>query len=110
MDKSSVSRCFKSMQANGYITLGLDVYDGRVRLATITKTGRQVHDGILGIALERERALLDVLSEAERRTLTSLLKSLHENLPAVEAATEAYVTRQFPRARRRSRKEDEHNE
>ena len=67
-----------------------------------------MHDGILGIALERERAFLEVLSEAERETLIGLLKRLHENLPAVETATEAYVTRRFPKARRRAApKEDD---
>ena len=102
MDKASVSRCFKGMQSKGYITLGLDADDGRVRIATLTKKGRQVHDGILGIALERERAFLAVLDERERETLIGLLKRLHENLPAVETATEAYVTRRFPKAKRRA--------
>lgn len=106
MDKASVSRCFKGMQAKGYITLGLDADDGRVRIATLTKKGRQVHDGILGIALERERALLEVLNDREHETLISLLKRLHENLPAVETATEAYVTKRFPKARRRTAAKD----
>jgi len=102
MDKASVSRCFKGMQARGYITLSLDADDGRVRIATLTKKGRQMHDNILGVALERERALLAVLDDAERDTLIGLLKRLHENLPAVETATEAYVTKRFPKARRRA--------
>jgi DNA-binding MarR family transcriptional regulator len=102
MDKASVSRCFKGMQAKGYITLSLDAEDGRVRIATLTKKGRQVHDGILGIALERERAFLDVLTVPERETLIGLLQRLHENLPAVEAATEAYVNRRFAKARRKA--------
>lgn len=110
MDKASVSRCFKSMQARGYITLSLDADDGRVRIATLTKKGRQVHDGILGIALERERAFLDVLDETERKTLIGLLKRLHENLPAVEAVTEAYVTRWYPKAKRRVAGAEDENE
>jgi len=40
MDKASVSRCFKSMQAKGLITIGLDSDDG-VRIATLTRKGRQ---------------------------------------------------------------------
>jgi DNA-binding MarR family transcriptional regulator len=104
MDKGSVSRCFKSMQAKGLITLRLDAGDGRLRIATLTKKGRALHDQIMGIALERERAFLSVLSEAERETLIKLLKRLHENLPAVEVATEHYVAQRFPKApvRRRS--------
>lgn len=103
MDKGSVSRCFKSMQAKGLITLGLDAGDGRVRIATLTKQGRKLHDQILGIALERERALLSVLNAQERDTLIALLTRLHENLPEVDAATERYVAARFPKAAARSR-------
>ena len=101
MDKASVSRCFKSMQAKGLITMGLDAGDGRLRIATVTAKGRALHNEILGIALERERALLAVLDESERDTLIGLLKRLHENLPAVETATARYVSNRFPEAARR---------
>ncbi|CAN5469677.1 MarR family transcriptional regulator [soil metagenome] len=103
MDKGSVSRCFKSMQAKGLITLGLDAGDGRVRIATLTKQGRKLHDQMLGIAMERERALLAVLNPAERDTLIALLSRLHENLPEVDAATERYVAKNFPKAASRQR-------
>jgi DNA-binding MarR family transcriptional regulator len=103
MDKASVSRCFKGMQARGLITLGLDADDGRLRIATLTAKGRRLHDQILGIALERERAFLEVLSGPERETLIGLLRRLHENLPAVEAATTRYVAQNFPQAARRRR-------
>lgn len=91
MDKGTVSRCFKSMQAAGLISLALDEADGRLRLAALTRKGRDLHDQIIGVALERERALLSVLSEAEHDQLIRLLKRLHENLPAVEAATSRYL-------------------
>jgi len=97
MDKASVSRCFKSMQARGLIRMGLDADDGRVRIATLTSRGRALHDQIRELALERERALLSILSVSERDTLIGLLKRLHENLPGVENATEDYVTRHYPR-------------
>jgi len=95
MDKASVSRCFKNMQERGLITLSLEASDGRLRIATLTPKGRALHDEIRGIALERERALLAVLSEAERESLLSLLKRLHENLPEVELATQRYVEGRF---------------
>jgi DNA-binding MarR family transcriptional regulator len=104
MDKGSVSRCFKGMQAKGLITMRLDAGDGRLRIATLTKKGRALHDQIMGIALERERAFLAVLSSAEQETLIGLLKRLHENLPAVEVATEAYVVQRFPKAAARRRR------
>ncbi|OYU97986.1 MAG: MarR family transcriptional regulator, partial [Burkholderiales bacterium PBB5] len=93
MDKASVSRCFKGMLARGLITMALDADDGRLRLAELTPEGRALHDRILGVALAREAAFLSVLSPAEQATLIGLLRRLHENLPAVEAATTAYVQR-----------------
>lgn len=112
MDKASVSRCFKGMQSRGLITMGLDADDGRLRIATLTPQGRALHDQILGMALERERALLSVLSAAEQETLIGLLKRLHENLPAVEAATARYVAQRFPEAaaRRRTRTMENNDE
>lgn len=111
MDKASVSRCFKSMHKRGLVTIGLDADDGRLRIATLTPQGRELHDQILGIALERERAFLSVLNAQETETLIALLKRLHENLPAVETATARYVAKRFPAAaRRRVRDEEDGNE
>jgi DNA-binding MarR family transcriptional regulator len=103
MDKASVSRAFKSMQARGLITIGLDARDGRLRMASMTSKGRQLHDQILAIALERERAFLSVLDQDETETLILLLRRLHENLPAVEEATAKWMAQRFPapKARRR---------
>ena len=103
MDKASVSRCFKSMQADGLITLKLDAADGRIRIATLTRKGRALHDRIIGIALERERAFLSVLTGAEQETLITLLKRLHANLPEVETATARFVAEQFPKVAQRNR-------
>jgi DNA-binding MarR family transcriptional regulator len=86
MDKASVSRCFKSMQARGLIRTELDAADGRVRRAVLTAQGRALHDRIRDVALERERVFLSVLDAGEVDTLIALLRRLHENLPAVEAA------------------------
>lgn len=111
MDKGSVSRCFKSMQADGLVSISLDADDGRLRIATLTKKGRELHDQILGVALERERAFLSVLKPAEVETLIGLLRRLHENLPEVEAATARYVARRFPAAKnKRPARRDEENQ
>ena len=111
MDKASVSRCFKGMQAKKLITLGLDASDGRMRIATLTSKGRKLHDQILGVALEREKVLLSVLDVREQEVLISLLRRLHENLPTVETATQHYVEKSFPGvARRRSAPESEADE
>jgi DNA-binding MarR family transcriptional regulator len=92
MDKASVSRCFKSMQKDALIRIGLDESDGRARIAVLTTKGRAVHDRIRGVALERERALLEVLTKDEAVTLLNLLQRVHENLPAVETATEQFIS------------------
>ncbi|SEB22422.1 MarR family winged helix-turn-helix transcriptional regulator [Variovorax sp. YR216] len=105
MDKASMSRCFKTMQARGFIELALDPLDGRARIATLTPAGRAVHDQIRDIAMERERVFMSVLTVAERRTFLDLLRRLHENLPAVEAATREHLGRHHPHAlQRRSAK------
>lgn len=98
MDKASVSRAFKSMQTRGLITISLDPQDGRLRVATITAQGRSLHDRILGLALEREKAFLSVLNPNECDTLIGLLQKLHENLPAVEVATRSYLAEHKPSA------------
>lgn len=104
MDKASVSRTFKSMQERGLITMGLDEQDGRLRVATITSAGRQIHDQLLGIALDRDRALMSALTPDERVQLLSLLRRLHDNLPAVEAATAKYLALHYPHVAVRRRK------
>ncbi|WP_310609601.1 MarR family winged helix-turn-helix transcriptional regulator [Limnohabitans sp.] len=101
MDKGSVSRCFKSMQESGLIRTQLDPNDGRARIAILTAKGRALHDQIRGVALERERAFLSVLEPREVDTLLGLLHRLHENLPAVETSTQAYVSRNFPKTAKR---------
>lgn len=101
MDKGSVSRCFKSMQEDGLIRTKLDPNDGRARIAVLTAKGRALHDQIRGVALERERAFLSVLNPSEVEVLLGLLHRLHENLPAVETSTQAYVSSNFPAATKR---------
>ena len=91
MDKGSVSRCFKSMYEKGLITFSSDPRDGRVRYATLTPAGREKHDQIQGVALERQRALLSCITPGEAEILIKLLHRLHGNLPEVEKATRAYV-------------------
>lgn len=104
MDKASVSRAFKRMQERGLITIRLDPGDGRLRVASITPAGRALHDKIIGIALERDRALMSVLSPEERKVLLDFLHRLNDNLPGVELATERYLALHYPHAARRSRK------
>jgi len=93
MDKAAVSRCFKTMHDQGYISFTLDAQDGRLRLAKLTAKGRALHDQVLQVALARERAFLSVLSASEVDTLIGLLRRLHDNLPHVDSATAEYLSR-----------------
>jgi DNA-binding MarR family transcriptional regulator len=95
MDKASVSRCFKRMQMEGIITISADQIDRRAKLAHLTPKGRRLHDEIIGLALERERAFLSVLEPEERDVLIGLLNRLHDNLPMVEQKTARYVARRW---------------
>jgi DNA-binding MarR family transcriptional regulator len=110
LDKASVSRCFKSMQERGLIRMELDPNDGRARVAVLEPEGRALHDEIREVALERERVFLSVLNPPEVTTLLSLLRRLHENLPAVETATRNYIERKYPEAAARSRRREEDEE
>lgn len=106
MDKGSVSRCFKGMQERGLITTELDKTDGRLRIAVLTPAGRALHDQIMGMALERERAFLSVLNPGEVDLLLNMLRRLHENLPAVESATQDYARKHFPHPATQRRADD----
>lgn len=94
MDKASVSRTFKSMHEKGLIVFRHDTQDGRLRHATLTAEGRALHDRILRFALAREQSLLSVLSNDEVTVLIDLLQRIHANLPAVEAASDAFMVRE----------------
>ena len=94
MDKASVSRCFKSMSAQGLIEFEADALDGRLRHASFTPRGRALHDRIRRFALLREQVLHAVLTPDETRTLLDLLARLHANLGAVEAASDAFMAQE----------------
>ena len=94
MDKASVSRCFKSMAAQGLIAIEADAADGRLRHARFTPRGRALHDRIRHFALLREQVFHAVLTADETRTLLDLLARLHANLGAVEAASDAFMAQE----------------
>ncbi|MBT2321912.1 winged helix-turn-helix transcriptional regulator [Variovorax paradoxus] len=109
MDKSSVSRCFKTMQARGLISTELDIADGRVRKAVLTPKGRHLHSQMVGMALDRERAFLSVLKEHEVDVLLGLLQRLHANLPTVELSTQSYLQTRLLKVTAGRQPKDEEN-
>lgn len=94
MDKASVSRTFKTMHEKGLLEFRHDTRDGRLRHATLTPAGRELHDRILRFALAREQVLLSGLSEDEVTVLLDLLQRIHANLPAVETASDAFMAQE----------------
>ncbi|MCY1384032.1 hypothetical protein D9M69_722250 [compost metagenome] len=88
------------MQESGFIRIALDPRDGRARIAVLTAKGRALHDEIREVALERERAFLEVLSDDESETLLNLLRRLHENLPAVETATQRFIEQKYAKPKK----------
>ena len=99
MDKSCVSRCFKSMLEKGLIEFSVEHRLGRSRLAVLTEKGRDLHDQVRDVAMERERAFLEVLSKTEIDSLLRMFRKLHEHLPAVELATQKFVVQRFSKRR-----------
>lgn len=91
MDKASVSRTFKSMYEGGLVEFSHDTQDGRLRYATLTPLGRDLHDRIMRFALAREAALLSALEPHEVPVLLDMLRRIHANLPAVEKASDEFV-------------------
>ena len=83
LDKGPVSRSLAFMERRGLVTIRADEADTRRRLATLTPAGRDLHDRIIVVALERERRLLSCLTPEQRTTLVEVLNLLHDNLGAV---------------------------
>ena len=91
LDKAAVSRCFKYLHKEELITFSSSDKDGRLRLATITPKGLDLHNKIIELAKVRQEAFLSPLTKKERETLNKLLWRLHDNLPNVELTTNKYI-------------------
>ncbi|EGY01797.1 MarR family transcriptional regulator [Nitrospirillum viridazoti Y2] len=83
MDKAAVSRSYALMEDRGLIQFR--PAEPRGREAALTVAGRDLHDRILVMALERERRLLADFSPREVDTLINLLGRLQARIPHVNA-------------------------
>lgn len=77
LDKSAVSRSLQALEAAGHVSSQVDPQDARRNAVSLTASGRELHDRVLKVALERERRLLGDLSPEEVDTLIELLGRLH---------------------------------
>ncbi len=83
LDKAAVSRSFGMLAERGLLHSrpnGLR----KVEYAT-TADGQRVYQQVLRVALERERALLQGFTAAEKAALVGYMHRLLDNLPAVDA-------------------------
>lgn len=85
LDKGAVSRSVRSLQDLDLIDITPDRRDQRKQLIALTSKGVALHNRIVDLAVAREQALLEGLSEAERETLLRLLVHLQGRIRAVNA-------------------------
>jgi DNA-binding MarR family transcriptional regulator len=90
LDKAAASRSVRSLQDLGLIDIAPDHQDQRKQLIALTSKGVALHDRIVQLAVAREQALLEGLSEAERKTLLRLLIHLQKRLRATNAVGMAH--------------------
>ena len=67
------------LESRGLIDRRRDPEDGRVRRVRLTDRGRDRVDAAVADLLDRERRLLEALSEPDRNTLAGLLRSVLVN-------------------------------
>ncbi|NIE72920.1 winged helix-turn-helix transcriptional regulator [Pantoea sp. Ap-967] len=80
LDKSAISRSLQALETGGYVSSQVDKSDARRYAVSLTTAGKQLHEKVLKVALERERRLLSDLSPAEIDLLINLLGRLHSKV------------------------------
>lgn len=80
-DTAAVSRSVKLLQEAGFISAVRDHSHPRRQLLSLTEAGIELYEQMEKIAIAREEYLLDVLTEAEREMLISILQRLLARVP-----------------------------
>jgi DNA-binding MarR family transcriptional regulator len=86
--KAGVSRAVIVLERKGLIRRRTDKLDNRRRLLFMTDAGRDVYQRYIPMLREREKAMLECLSKAERRQLDRLLDKLGAHVPNWAKASE----------------------
>ena len=84
LDRAAVSRSVRFMVRKGLVETRFQNGNERRQFLALTRTGLDLHDEIVKVALCRERQLLRGFSEAERATAVKLLARMHAQLPRGE--------------------------
>ena len=83
-DKAPISRAIARLMAAGMVKREADPKDKRRIMLALTPKGRQTHDRILPIALEREERLLEALTPEEIDEFRRILKKLRRQAATLD--------------------------
>ena len=76
MDKPKITRALQRLEARGLTQRSVVASDRRQVRLTLTRRGRLMFRQIAGLALEREKELLQALEPSERKALDRILAKL----------------------------------
>ena len=68
MDRGTVSRAIRRMEGRGLVSRLADAHDARVAIVSLTVKGRHIAKEISAFMMEREMALISLLSDEEWTT------------------------------------------
>jgi len=101
VDKGATSRSLAVLEGRGLVTLTVDSGDSRQKVIDLTPAGRQVRDGLMAIALEREKRLMATFSADEAELLSDLLQRLLAHIPTVRMPASVARPAKGPRRTKR---------
>jgi len=84
VDKGAMSRTVAALQRRGVLQVTVDRSDARQRVIEFTSAGKKLHQRVLALALERERRMYAIFSDAELATLSALLRRYRSHLATVQ--------------------------
>lgn len=98
LNKSVVSRSLRVLRAKGLVRI--EPADGRLEVE-LTSAGRDMHDRVSGVALDREGLMLKGFSTQEKQHLIGYLHRMLKNVPLASAYDPLQATDRRRTARRR---------
>ncbi len=90
IDKGAVSRSLARLEKAGLAQSTSNSSDVRRKSWVLTTDGKEMHDRILKIALERQRSLLKGFSTDDVDQLTTLLRRFLDNLDAIQEESKGH--------------------
>jgi DNA-binding MarR family transcriptional regulator len=78
MDKVAVNRACKVLEERGLIARAPNDADGRSHLLVLTREGKAIRAEVMPLARETERELFAGFTEAQRKTLRTMLEQVRE--------------------------------